>query len=80
MTSKTYKLKLKKVRSKHKSLTHGIDKKLVKKYISKNLNFSRGDIVIMDLKTFHKSGYNASDFFRLTAISRVFDTTSKSYP
>ena len=80
LKSKAYKIKSKKFSSKHKSRTHGVDNKLVKKYISKNLNFSRGDIVIMDLKTFHRSGYNASNFFRLTAISRVFDTTSKSYP
>lgn len=77
---KAKQLRTNKIDKKFKSITHMVDNKFVKQFKIKNIETARGDLIVMDLRTFHRSGNNNSDFFRLSTVSRIFKTNSKSWP
>ena len=37
------------------------------------------DLILMDLRTFHRSGLNSSNLIRFSTINRLFDTTTKEW-
>ena len=80
LSSVKKKVKLKKHKTKYSSETFKIDEKYIKKFNPKTIESYLGDLVIMDLKIFHRSGFNSSDLFRITSINRVFNTKSRSHP
>tara|TARA_B100000795_G_C22785372_1_gene434343 strand:+ start:1394 stop:2203 length:810 start_codon:yes stop_codon:yes gene_type:complete len=80
LNSTIKKVKLKKHKGKYSSQTHQVDNVHIKKFKPKTIATYQGDLVIMDLKLFHRSGYNSSKLFRITSINRVFNTLSSSHP
>jgi ectoine hydroxylase-related dioxygenase (phytanoyl-CoA dioxygenase family) len=80
LNSTRKKVKLKKYKGKYSSETHQVDNLHIKKFKPKTIVTHQGDLVIMDLKLFHRSGYNSSKLFRITSINRVFNTLSSSHP
>lgn len=68
------------VNKKFKSITYSVPKKFIKKYKPISIKMKIGDIIFMNMKTFHRSGKNSSKFFRLSTVSRLFDMTSKYWP
>ena len=62
------------------SITRSVDKKILKKYKPETINANIGDVIFMNMKTFHRSGKNISNYFRLSTVSRLFDMNSKDWP
>ena len=71
--------KSKNISKKFKSITREIDKKLIKRYVQKTVEVQSGDLILMDLRTFHRSGLNSSNLIRYSTINRLFDTTTKEW-
>lgn len=67
------------ISKKFKSITRGIDKKLINKYAQKTIEMQCGDLILMDLRTFHRSGLNSSNLIRFSTINRLFDTTTREW-
>ena len=80
LSSKNVVSKLKKFKKSLKTLSRKIDNRFVSKYNSEVIESNRGDLIIMDLRTFHKSGYNKSKYIRFSTLNRVFNTKSKAWP
>jgi hypothetical protein len=41
--------------------------------------FSQGDAIFMDMRTFHCSGFNTSENFRLSIVSRYHDNSKQDF-
>jgi ectoine hydroxylase-related dioxygenase (phytanoyl-CoA dioxygenase family) len=77
---KVKQLRTNKIDKKFKSTTYMADTKFIKEYKFKTIETVRGDLIVMDLRTFHRSGNNNSNLFRLSTVSRIFNINSKSWP
>jgi len=58
-----------------------IPNKYIKKYKNnvESLNMNAGDALFMSMKTFHRSGENLSNLFRLSLVARYHDTTKDDF-
>jgi ectoine hydroxylase-related dioxygenase (phytanoyl-CoA dioxygenase family) len=73
-------IKVKKIRKgKFSSLQRKIPEKITKKFKIKKYEMKLGDILFMNMDTFHRSGVNNSHFFRMTSICRYHNTKSKDF-
>jgi len=58
-----------------------VPKEYVKKYKNKIKSFiiKEGDTIFMDMRTFHCSGFNTSENFRLSIVSRYHDNSKQDF-
>jgi hypothetical protein len=58
-----------------------VPSKFIEKYKSKikSIKLNAGDAIFMHMNTFHRSGKNLSDLFRLSIVSRYHDVSKKDF-
>ena len=80
IVSKNKVIKTTKYKPRLKTITRKLDNKYISKYTPETVESNRGDLIVMDLRTFHKSGFNRSPYIRFSTLNRIFDTKSKAWP
>ena len=80
LSTKNVVAKSRKFKKSLKTISRKINKRFISRYNPKVIESKRGDLIIMDLRTFHKSGLNKSAYIRISTLNRVFDTKSNAWP